>query len=239
MALLAGADFRQELRKDTASTLEYQFNIDGVATTADTSVSVTIKDRNDAEMPAGAITSEAGVIAANVLQYSLAANQAVNLGENYRAEWAVVHSAVTYYRVSYFDIVMHPLEVPITIDDILAEQPDISNWTRAADTAIKNQILAAHQTVKARLRRQGARPYLVIDQSQFYEPYVYLTLEKFCRSVMREPDDKYAELALIYEVKFESARQELKANLKYDHTEDLHQGIDEVANVNIMRIKRA
>lgn len=220
---LSNADLRQEVRQSTESTIEYRFNIDGIATTPDTSVTVDVDDPSGASI----VSADSGTNSADILQYTISAANVATINENYRVKWTVVDDSVTYYRYSFFDVVRHPLEVPITKNDLVAVYPDVDNWEHTADTDLQDMIMAAHRDLRNKLWNKQMRPYLIIDKTQLVTPYIYYTLSLFMRSVVVSPEDKYHVLAREYMQMFERAWSEALNTMVYDLDDTLTLSDDE------------
>jgi hypothetical protein len=66
------------------------------------------------------------------MTYSLTVTHTADADLNYKATWAYVYNAVTYYESQLFDVVKSILSIPITDDDLYAELDSLRKANRQA-----------------------------------------------------------------------------------------------------------
>lgn len=125
----------------------------------------------------------------------------------------------------------------------LAVSPD---WTTTPDTtsvyrvvkSYTQKIEQAFDELCQLIYNKGQRHSLIMESSQIKSPLIYLTLEKICRDLSGEVDDKYDRLAATYAEKFETHF----GNMKLDYDRDESGSVDseeERFDLTSLRIGRA
>ena len=125
--------------------------------------------------------------------YTLQSADIATLGELYSATAVYTAGGVTRTHKSAYDVVLHPLENPLTFAGIKSRWPDISQQEfeeqRGEDYA--RQRDDAWEIVKRDLRRQGKRPALLITGEDL-EDWAYAVLALYLTEagvkVLRGPE---------------------------------------------------
>lgn len=120
------------------------------------------------------------------------------------------------------------------------------NWTTNPDTtsiylvvkSFNDKIRQAFEEVEQMLYNKGKRHQLILESSQIKHPLLYLALEKICRDLSDDVDDKWDRLAIAYSEKFDNHF----TNMKLDYDEDdsgTITGDEEQQSLGSFRIFRA
>lgn len=119
------------------------------------------------------------------------------------------------------------------------------NWVTTPSTdsiyrvvrSFSDKIIQSFEELEQMFYNKGNRQSLILESSQIRTVLLYLTLEKICRDLSDELDDKWDRLATVYMEKFEKAFN----NLKLDYDADESGTIDEqeqATSLNSLRIFR-
>lgn len=119
------------------------------------------------------------------------------------------------------------------------------DWVTTPDTtsvyrvirSFSDKIIQAFEELEQMFYNKGQRQSLILESSQIKTVLLFLTLEKICRDMSDEMDDKWDRLAGVYSEKFDQHFN----NLKLDYDADESGAIDEeeaATAINGLRIYR-
>jgi len=119
------------------------------------------------------------------------------------------------------------------------------NWVTTPDStstyrvirSFADKIIQSFEELEQMFYNKGNRQSLILESSQIKTILLFLTLEKVCRDLSDQLDDKWDRLATVYMEKFDKSFN----NLKLDYDTDESGTIDEeekATSVNSLRIFR-
>lgn len=183
-----------------------------------TSVTLTIKD------PDGTVQVDETAITPNgngTMSYDLAAASTAALWENAWMELSYTDEASkTQKQIFYFDVVNNRLGCAVITADLEKLHPQLLDeiWSGQSPANFSPQIQVARADVDRDLVDRGFRPDLLVDSRQTMELVRSKTLENVCRDFIKQENDRWHILWMVYKTEYEDRL--VKFKFTYDKDED-------------------
>jgi len=179
----------QEVQVDLTETLVYRWFTD-FAPAAVASAKVTIYSPDGSELVA--LTATGITISTQTITYSRTWTEATfPKGYGYRAEWEIVVGSTTYYRRTYFDVVLRHFDSQLADADLTDLHPYLADQLPSSVTTFTAYRRAAWNRIERMAREQtGKHPGDLFRPERFFECHRQWTLALFFFGISRRVDDE-------------------------------------------------